>query len=42
MENCRRTRRALADVDAGCVLEHEIVRVWAGSFGVNPTLDISF
>jgi len=34
-ERSRLTREALADVDAGCVIDHQAVQAWADSLGAD-------
>ncbi len=37
-ERNRLTREALADVDAGHVIDHQAVQAWADSLGINAPL----
>ena len=39
-ERERLTREALADVDAGAVIDHGAVRAWADSLGVEAPLPV--
>ena len=39
-ERSRLTREALADVDAGRVIDHQAVQAWADSLGSDTPLDI--
>lgn len=39
-EHSRLTREALADVDAGRVIEHQAVQAWADSLGTDNPLPI--
>ncbi len=39
-ERSRLTREALADVDAGRVIDHQAVQAWADSLGTDKTLDV--
>lgn len=39
-EHCRLTCEALADVDAGCVIDHQTVQTWAGSLNSNNPLPV--
>jgi predicted transcriptional regulator len=36
----RLTREALADVDAGCVIDHQSVQAWADSLGTEQPLPL--
>lgn len=40
-ERIRRTREALADVDAGLVIEHQAVQAWADSLSTEAPLPAS-
>ena len=37
-EHDRLTREAFADVDAGCVIDHQAVQAWADNLGVDEPL----
>lgn len=39
-ERARLTRSALADVDAGHVIDHQAVQVWADSLGTDTPLPV--
>ena len=39
-ERSRLTREALADIDAGRVIEHQAVQVWADSLDTENPLDV--
>lgn len=39
-EHSRLTREALADVDAGCVINHQAVQAWADSLGTDEPLPV--
>ncbi len=39
-ERCRLTRAALADVDAGRVIDHQAVQAWADSLSTNTPLPV--
>lgn len=39
-ERSRLTREALADVDAGCVIDHQGVQAWADSLDTDNPLDV--
>ncbi len=39
-ERSRLTREALADVDAGCVIDHQSVQAWADSLGTGQPLPL--
>ncbi|QAU25495.1 ribbon-helix-helix protein, CopG family [Dyella sp. M7H15-1] len=39
-ERDRLTREALADVDAGHVIDHQAVQAWADSLGTDETLPV--
>ena len=39
-ERSRLTREALADVDAGAVIDHQSVQAWAESLGTNQPLSV--
>lgn len=39
-ERCRLTREAMADVDAGRVIDHQAVQAWADSLATGHTLPI--
>ncbi len=39
-ERARLTREALADVDAGCVIEHQAAQAWADSLGTETPLPV--
>lgn len=36
----RLTQEALADVDAGCVIDHQAVQAWADSLGADQPLPV--
>ena len=36
----RLTQEALADVDAGCVIDHQAVQAWADSLGTDQPLPV--
>lgn len=39
-ERDRLTQEALADVDAGCVIDHQAVQAWAESLGTDQPLPL--
>jgi predicted transcriptional regulator len=39
-ERSRLTREALADVDAGCVINHQSIQVWADSLSTDTPLPL--
>ncbi len=39
-ERSRLTREALADVDAGCVIDHQAVQTWAESLSTDTPLPL--
>lgn len=39
-ERSRLTKEALADVDAGCVIDHQAVQAWADSLGTDSPLPV--
>ncbi len=39
-ERSRLTREALADVDAGCVIDHQAVQAWAESLSTDAPLPL--
>jgi len=39
-ERSRLTREALADVDAGCVIDHQAVQAWAYSLNTDTPLPV--
>jgi predicted transcriptional regulator len=39
-ERSRLTREALADVEAGCVIDHQSVQAWADSLDSDNPLDV--
>lgn len=39
-ERCRLTREALADVDAGHVIDHQAVQAWADSLSTDQPLPV--
>lgn len=39
-EGCRLTRKALADVDAGRVIDHQAVQAWADSLGTDTPMPV--
>lgn len=39
-ERCRLTREALADVDAGQVIDHQAVQAWADSLSTDQPLPV--
>jgi predicted transcriptional regulator len=39
-ERSRLTNEALADVDTGCVIDHQAVQAWADSLGTDAPLPV--
>jgi len=39
-ERDRLTREAMADVDSGCVIDHQTVQMWAESLGADQPLPV--